>query len=245
MAQANHYQTLNVRPTATQAEIKQAYRQLVKRFHPDVCQERDGHDRIANINAAYEVLGDYQRRKSYDQYLVWKAKAPKADVSDSEQSYWHRSQARTATAQQHYQQRRSTERDADAELQQWLRQVYSPVNRLLREILAPLEQEINRLAADPFDDELMGDFQTYLEDCRSWLAQAQRYFSAVPNPASVAGVAAHLYYCLNHIGDGLDELETFTLNYDDHYLHMGQELFRITRGLLIDAHVAIKSIPLL
>jgi len=47
----------------------------------------------------------------------------------------------------------------------------------------------------------------------------------MPNPPSVAGAAAHLYYCLNHVGDGLDELDYFRSTMS--YLHMGQELFRL------------------
>lgn len=64
----------------------------------------------------------------------------------------------------------------------------------------------------------------------------------MPNPANLAGVAAHLYYCLNQVGDGLDELEFFTLNYDDHYLHTGQELFRIAEGLRWEAATAIQDL---
>jgi molecular chaperone DnaJ len=59
----------------------------------------------------------------------------------------------------------------------------------------------------------------------------------------LAGVAANLYYCLNQLGDALDELETFTLNYDDQYLHTGQEMFRIAAGLRREAMANIKNIP--
>jgi molecular chaperone DnaJ len=64
----------------------------------------------------------------------------------------------------------------------------------------------------------------------------------MPNPPSVAGAAAHLYYCLNQIGDGLDELEYFPLNYDERYLHMGQELFRIATGLHCEAQESLEAI---
>ena len=77
----------------------------------------------------------------------------------------------------------------------------------------------------------MEDFQIYIETCRNLLSQAQNRFRSVPNPANVAGVAAHLYYCLNHVSDGLEELEFFTLNYDDSCLHTGHELFRRASGL--------------
>jgi len=60
----------------------------------------------------------------------------------------------------------------------------------------------------------------------------------MPNPPSVAGAAAHLYYCLNHVGDGLDELD-FPLNYDEH-LHMGQEF--LAAGLHCSARVSLEAI---
>jgi molecular chaperone DnaJ len=63
----------------------------------------------------------------------------------------------------------------------------------------------------------------------------------MPNPSNLAGVAANLYYCLNQIEDGLDDLEMFLLNYDEHYLHVGQELFRIARGLKREAAIGVET----
>ena len=123
-----------------------------------------------------------------------------------------------------------------------MRQVYQPVNRLLCRILNSLEEQIETLAADPFDDQLLEEFQTYIESCRDWLKQAQRTFRSMPNPPTVAGTAAHLYYCLNQIADGLDELEYFPLNYDERYLHMGQEMFRIANGLHCEAQESVEAI---
>lgn len=237
MTHSSHYQTLDVSPQASQAEIKQAYRRLVKIFHPDSNRDVIDHDRIADINVAYEVLGDPQRREHYDRQHRY---------STSPSSGWEnyatdRRQQRTDAAQRRHRQRQ-TGRAADEQLQQWLQQVYQPVNRLISQILNPLQDQIDELAADPFDDELLGEFQAYLEDCRECLQKAQFYFQSMPNPASVAGVAAHLYYCLNQVGDGIDELERFTFSYDDYYLHTGQELFRISAGLRREAQAAIRSI---
>ncbi|NEO27634.1 MAG: molecular chaperone DnaJ, partial [Kamptonema sp. SIO4C4] len=95
--------------------------------------------------------------------------------------------------------------------------------------------QIDELAADPFDDGLMEDFQDYLHDCRLTLEQAQRLFQSQPNPPKAARKAANLYYSLNHIVDGLDELEWFPLNYDEHYLHTGQEFFHRAERLRQEA----------
>lgn len=231
MADSNHYDTLHLNPAATQAEIKQAYRRLVKLFHPDTNQETANHEQIIRINAAYEVLGDSQNRQSYDRQLC-----DRSQVTPSTR------QQRTAAAYKHYRASQKTGRDADEQLEQWLSQVYQPVNHFLCSILNSLEEQIDELAADPFDDELIEEFQAYLKTCRDSLRQAQIAFRSMPNPPSVAGVAVHLYYCLNRVADGLDELEYFPLNYDERYLHMGQELFRIATGLHCDAQVSLDAI---
>lgn len=236
MVISNHYETLRIDPNASQAEIKSAYRRLVKLFHPDSNQCAD-HEHIIRINAAYEVLGDAHSRSSYDRQLrldnqQW---AGQTEVRRQQPQ-------RTASAQTQYQASRPNGREADEQLEKWVHQVYQPVNRLLCRILNSLEQQIETLAADPFDDQLLSEFQTYIESCRDWLKQAQRTFRSMPNPPSVASVAAHLYYCLNQIADGLDELEYFPLNYDERYLHMGQEMFRIAHGLHCEAQESVDAI---
>ncbi len=228
MADSNYYKTLNVNPNASQAEIKQAYRRLVKLFHPDTNHETADHEQIIQINAAYEVLGDAQSRLNYDQKL---------GVTSQKRN--HARQHRTAAAQQQYQATRKARRDADEQVEEWLRLVYQPVNRLLCRIINSLQDQIENLAADPFDDELLQEFQDYLTNCRDTLKQALITFRSLPNPPSLARTAAHLYYCLNQIGDGLDELEYFPLNYDESYLHTGQEMFRIATHLHCEAQESV------
>jgi molecular chaperone DnaJ len=225
---SNHYETLKVSPNASQAEIKQAYRRLVKLFHPDTNQQTADREQIIQINAAYEVLGDAQSRLNYDQKLRDKSQKSQGDR-----------QQRTAAAQQRYKAARRTGRDIDDQVEAWLHLVYQPVNRLVDGILNSLEDQIDQLAADPFDDELLEEFQDYLNTCRNDLKQAQISFRSLPNPPSLARAAAHLYYSLNRIADGLDELEFFPLNYDEHYLHTGHEMFRIATGLYREAQESI------
>lgn len=235
---SNHYDTLNLNPDASQAEIKQAYRRLAKLFHPDTNQEANK-EQIIRVNAAYEVLGDATSRQSYDQQLRLETahRSYHSDVTHRE-----RHQQRTASAQNQYRASRRTGRDADEQLEQWLHQVYQPVNRSLCRILYSLEEQIEALAADPFDDELLEQFQDYIKACRDWLRDAQIAFRSMPNPPTLAGAAAHLYYCLNQVADGLDELDYFPLNYDESYLHTGQEMFRIAAGLLSEAQVSLELI---
>ena len=230
MADSNYYETLQVNPQATQAEIKRSHRRLAKLYHPDSQQETANHDRIVQLNAAYEILGDSQRRQSYDQQQNFAS------------AHTHNWQQRAKAAANYNHKQPKTARDTDAQIQQWIYQVYQPVSRLISLILNPFKQQIDELAADPFDDELMADFQEYLQNCRHFLEQAQLYFRSMPNPAQVAGAAASLYYCLNQVGDGINELEFFTLNYDESYLHAGHEMFRIASGLRREAQAALKNI---
>ena len=234
MSKSTHYTTLEVSQTASQAEIKQAYRRLAKQLHPDTRSASASHEQIAQLNVAYEILGDPFKRQSYDRQINYSSR-------DSVGFDPAARQQRTAEAQKQYRQQR-TGRDSDELLKLWLKQVYQPIIRWLNLVLKPLKSQINALAADPFDDELLEAFQSYLEECREYLQKAQRAFSSVPNPPNLAGVAAHLYYCLNQVSDGVDELERFTTSYDDHYLHTGQELFRIASGLRREAQAAVREI---
>ncbi|OCR02672.1 molecular chaperone DnaJ [Oscillatoriales cyanobacterium USR001] len=217
----NYYHTLNVNPTATQAEIRQAYRRLAKLFHPDSNRETAGHEQIIQINAAYEILGDPEQRQSYDRQIS------------------HNFQQESQGEQKRHR-KKETGREADEQIELWLTKVYKPVNKMLSNILTPLKKEINELSADPFDDRLLGDFQNYLETSRQFLKKAQGLFRSIPNPPNLAGVAAQFYHCLNHVADGIEELEMFTLNYDDRCLHTGQELFKIAAKLRREAQNELK-----
>ncbi|MFN9674436.1 MAG: J domain-containing protein [Microcystis sp.] len=215
----NHYQTLEISHKSTPDEIKQAYRRLARQFHPDSQNDSASHDKIVAINAAYEILSDPRLRKDYDNQLI--GNSPRSQ--------------RTATAQANYHRYKEAVQEDEYLVKQWYNQTYSPINRLIGQIIRPLKRQIDHLSADPFDDQLMAVFQDYLETCRQNLDRAKTLFCQRPNPAKMAKVAASLYYCLNHLTDGLEELETFTLNYDDRSLHTGQEMFRMAQGLQVEA----------
>src|SRR5213593_3851478 len=64
----DYYSTLGVAKTATEKEIKQAYRKLARKHHPDVNpKDKSAEARFKEINEAYEVLGDPEKRKKYDE----------------------------------------------------------------------------------------------------------------------------------------------------------------------------------
>lgn len=63
----DYYDILGVKPEASEAEIKTAYRRLARKFHPDVSKEVGAEERFKTINEAYEALKDADRRAAYDQ----------------------------------------------------------------------------------------------------------------------------------------------------------------------------------
>ena len=74
MEYRDYYETLNVSRTASAADIKKAYRRLARKFHPDVSKEQDAEAKFKQVQEAYEVLKDPEKRAAYDQLgSNWKA----------------------------------------------------------------------------------------------------------------------------------------------------------------------------
>ncbi|RDJ31265.1 MAG: hypothetical protein DWQ18_03865 [Crenarchaeota archaeon] len=65
----NFYEVLGVPKTATQNEIKTKFRQLAKELHPDRTKDKSSEDKMSEINRAYEVLSDPDKKEQYDKYL--------------------------------------------------------------------------------------------------------------------------------------------------------------------------------
>ena len=65
----DYYAILQIQKTASQNEIKNQFRSLAKKWHPDRKQSDDAEKKMAQINMAYEVLSNTKRRKMYDQHF--------------------------------------------------------------------------------------------------------------------------------------------------------------------------------
>jgi molecular chaperone DnaJ len=67
-AERDFYEVLGVERTADDAEIKRAFRKLAQQWHPDVNKDPAAQDRFKEVNEAYQVLSDPQRRQAYDMF---------------------------------------------------------------------------------------------------------------------------------------------------------------------------------
>ena len=208
------YENLGVSNTASSEEIKIAYRNLVKKYHPDIGGSKE---KILVINAAWEILKDKKKRDLYDlQRGNRKSEVAEARARANRSAY-----ANCATKE--YQGRAAAMEDA---ILKWLNEVYSPINRLLGQILKPFSSQIKMLSADPYDDDLMNVFSEYLEESQKKLDKVEKIFRSTKAPKSIDGFALTLYQCLSQVQDGFVELERYTMGYVDNYLHDGREMLR-------------------
>ncbi len=74
MEYQDYYKTLGVARAATADDIKKAYRRLARKYHPDVSKEKDAEQKFKQVQEAYEVLKDPEKRAAYDQLGAdWKS----------------------------------------------------------------------------------------------------------------------------------------------------------------------------
>jgi molecular chaperone DnaJ len=68
MAQRDYYEILNINRNASSEEIKNSFRNLARKYHPDVSKEPDAEEKFKECNEAYAILSDNEKRAAYDRY---------------------------------------------------------------------------------------------------------------------------------------------------------------------------------
>ena len=140
----NLYKELGLKENATQSEIKSSYRRLVKKHHPDTGGEKD---KFLAIQDAWETLSDPLKKKQYDLTLF-----PLQQSSNLRNENW----------EENVNSSKYNSTLKDNEVKNWINNIYNPTNRFITQIIKPLTQEIKELSADPYDEELMGKFCSYI-----------------------------------------------------------------------------------
>ena len=64
----DYYEVLGISRSASQDDIKKAFRDLARQYHPDVNKAADAEERFKEINEAYGVLSDTEKRAAYDRF---------------------------------------------------------------------------------------------------------------------------------------------------------------------------------
>ena len=80
----DYYKILGISKDASNQEIKSAYRELAKKWHPDVCNEPNAHEKFIEISEAYEILKDPVKRQQYDQHFKYKQQVKQEKYSESD-----------------------------------------------------------------------------------------------------------------------------------------------------------------
>lgn len=212
-----HYQLLGVDPKVEAAEIKQAYRRLVKAQHPDLHHHRkeeadldSANEEMRLLNEAYKTLMDAATRARYDVTIglrrataaAGKVLANAGDEDDPER---------------------------------YLRVVFHPCRQSIVRVFSMYKKQIRTLSADLYDERLLEDFGAYVDKVEQTLRKASRSLSDQPAPSSLHGAEQMMRYAISQAADGMEELRHFCTNLDYNHLSMAENLFKIASDLMRQA----------
>ena len=114
----------------------------------------------------------------------------------------------------------------DKEVESWIQEIYTPINRLISQIIKPLNNEIKELSADPYDDRLMENFCIYISFSQKKIEKVEKIYNKKIVPKSITALGLDLYHCFSQVKDALSEFERYTQGYVDDYLFDGKEMIK-------------------
>ena len=204
----NLYEELGLKKNATKSEIKSSYRSLVKKHHPDAGGEKE---RFLAIQNAWETLNDPIKKTEYDRKNFSSSRS-----YDSLKNNW----------EEKYNSKKHNSSYKDREVEIWIKEIYAPINRLISQIIKPLNNEIKELSADPYDDQLMENFCSYINLSQKKIERVEKIYNKKIVPKSISVLGLDLYHCFSIIKDALSEFDRYTQGYVDNYLFDGKEMIK-------------------
>ena len=204
----NFYEELGLEKNATKSEIKSSYRSLVKKHHPDAGGEKE---RFLAIQNAWETLNDPIKKAEYD-----RKKFSSISSFDSLNKNW----------EDKFNSKKYNSSIKDKEVETWIKDIYTPINRLISQIIKPLNNEIKELSADPYDSQLMENFCSYISISQKKIEKVDKIYNKKFVPQSISALGLDLYHCFSQVKDALSELDRYTQGYVDDYLFDGKEMIK-------------------
>ena len=204
----NYYEELGLEKNATRSVIKSSYRYLVKQHHPDTGGEKE---RFLAIQNAWETLNDPIKKEKYDRKI-----SSSMTSFDSLNENW----------EEKINLNKYNSSIKDKEVETWIKDIYTPINRLISQIIKPFNNEIKELSADPYDDQLMENFCTYISLSQKKIEKVVNIYNKRIVPKSISSLGLDLYHCFSQVKDALSELDRYTQGYVDDYLFDGREMIK-------------------
>ena len=204
----NFYEELCIKQNETKSEIKSSYRSLVKQHHPDAGGEQE---RFIAIQNAWETLNDPIKKEEYDKNFL-----STSSSFDSLNENWG----------EKLNSKKYNSSIKDKEVETWIKEIYTPINRLISQIIKPLNNEIKELSADPYDDQLMENFCSYISLSQKKIEKVEKIYNKKIIPNSITALGLDLYHCFSQVKDALSEFDRFTQGYVDDYLFDGKEMIK-------------------
>jgi len=204
----NLYEELGLKKNATRSEIKSSYRSLVKKHHPDAGGEKE---RFLAIQNAWETLNDPIKKEQYDKSFF-----SSSSSFDSLNENW----------EEKINSKKYNSSIKDKEVEAWFKEIYTPTNRLISQIIKPLNKEIKELSADPYDDQLMENFCSYISLSQKRIEKVEKIYNKKLVPKSISALVLDLYHCFSQVKDALSEFDRYTQGYVDDYLFDGKEMIK-------------------
>ncbi len=204
----NLYEELGLKQNATRSEIKSSYRSLVKQHHPDAGGEKE---RFLAIQNAWEILNDPLKKEQYDRNFF-----SSSSSFDSLSDNW----------EEKFNSKKHNSSIKDREIEIWIKEIFTPINRSISQIIKPLNNEIKALSADPYDEQLMENFCSYISLSQKKIEKVEKIYNKKIVPKSITVLGLDLYHCFSQVKDALLEFDRYTQGYVDDYLFDGKEMIK-------------------